>query len=55
MSVVHAFQLHSGKHLFSIDSHADKMKRPAGLATTNDGHVLVVDLGNDCVKKFRYR
>ncbi len=40
--------------LFDIDSYEDKLKRPSGLATTDDGHVYVVDLGNDCIKKFRY-
>lgn len=37
-----------------IDSHDSKMKRPSGLAVTSDHHVIVVDLGNSCIKKFRY-
>lgn len=37
-----------------LDSHDDKLKRPSGLATWQDGTVAVVDLGNDCVKVFRY-
>ncbi|KAJ8943472.1 hypothetical protein NQ318_006325 [Aromia moschata] len=37
-----------------IDSHDAKLKRPSGLATTNDNHVIVVDLGNNCIKKYRY-
>ncbi|KAJ8917723.1 hypothetical protein NQ315_005172, partial [Exocentrus adspersus] len=37
-----------------IDSHDAKLKRPSGLATTNDYHVIVVDLGNNCIKKYRY-
>ncbi|KAJ8968665.1 hypothetical protein NQ317_009741 [Molorchus minor] len=37
-----------------IDSHDAKLKRPSGLATTNDHHVIVVDLGNNCIKKYRY-
>ena len=39
----------------TIDSHEDKLKRPAGLACSRDGQtVLVADLGNDAVKMFRY-
>lgn len=44
----------SRKWLFSIDSFEDKLKRPSGLVTLSGGHVIVVDLGNDCLKKFRY-
>lgn len=40
--------------LYNIDSFADRLKRPSGLAALGDGHVIVADLGNDCVKKFRY-
>ncbi|CAH1772261.1 unnamed protein product [Owenia fusiformis] len=43
------------KLLFAIDSIDDKLRRPSGLACTSDHHVVVVDLGNDCIKKFRYR
>lgn len=45
----------SGKLMFCIDSYHDKLKRPSGLATTSDHHVYVVDLGNHCVKKYRYK
>ena len=44
----------SRKWLFNIDSFDDRLKRPSGLVTSKDGHVYVVDLGNDCIKKFRY-
>ena len=44
----------NGELCFVIDSDADKLKRPSGLATTEDGHVLVVDLGNNAIKRFRY-
>ncbi|KAG5898288.1 hypothetical protein JTB14_008631 [Gonioctena quinquepunctata] len=37
-----------------IDSHDARLKRPSGLAVTNDNHVVVVDLGNNCIKKYRY-
>ena len=42
------------KWRFNIDSFDDKLKRPSGLAT-REGFVYVVDLGNDCVKKFPYQ
>ncbi|XP_013385900.1 tripartite motif-containing protein 2-like [Lingula anatina] len=45
----------SERLLFTIDSHDDKLKRPSGLAATQDFKVVVVDLGNDCIKKFRYK
>ncbi|XP_066253109.1 tripartite motif-containing protein 3-like isoform X2 [Euwallacea similis] len=37
-----------------IDSHEAKLKRPGGCAVTPDRHVVVVDLGNNCIKKYRY-
>ena len=40
--------------LFDIDSFSDRLKRPSGLVASTNGHVFVVDLGNDCIKKFRY-
>ena len=43
-----------GSLKFTIDSNADKLRRPGGLVSTEDGHVIVADLGNDAVKKFRY-
>ena len=45
----------SGKLMFNIDSFEDKLKRPSGLCVTKDHHVYVADLGNHCIKKFRYR
>jgi len=44
----------SRQWLFNIDSFSDKLKRPSGLAALANGHVCVADLGNDCIKKFRY-
>ncbi|XP_064641836.1 tripartite motif-containing protein 2-like isoform X2 [Lineus longissimus] len=44
-----------GKFQFVIDSFDDKLKRPSGLVCTRDEHVVVVDLGNDCIKKYRYK
>ncbi|KAK4875335.1 hypothetical protein RN001_011757 [Aquatica leii] len=37
-----------------VDSNESKLKRPSGIAVTADNHVIVVDLGNNCVKKYRY-
>jgi len=39
-----------------IDSHGCKLKRPTGLAVSNaeDNHCYVVDIGHDCVRKYRY-
>ncbi|XP_041377656.1 tripartite motif-containing protein 2-like [Gigantopelta aegis] len=45
----------SGKLLFCIDSYDSKLKRPSGLVAALDFHIVVVDLGNDCIKKFRYK
>jgi tripartite motif-containing protein 2/3 len=40
---------------FSIDcGPSAKMRRPSGLAVDSNGHVYVADLGNGCVRKFRY-
>ncbi|XP_071109855.1 tripartite motif-containing protein 2-like [Haliotis cracherodii] len=53
-SLIHVLNS-SGKLQFCIDSIEDKLKRPSGLATLPDFHVVVADLGNDCVKKYRYK
>lgn len=37
-----------------IDSNDSKLKRPSGIALTNNNYVIVVDLGNNCIKKYRY-
>lgn len=51
---VQVFDYTSGQFKLSIDSMDAKLKRASGLAATNDYHVIVVDLGNDCIKKYRY-
>lgn len=51
---VQVFRLSDGTLLSTLDSHDSKLKRPSGLTTTNDRHIIVVDLGNDCIKKYRY-
>ncbi len=53
-NVVQVIDYDSGQLKFVIDSNDAKLKRPSCLATTNDDHVIVVDLGNDCIKKYRY-
>lgn len=53
-SFIQVFDLSSGQLKFCIDSSDAKLKRPTSLVTTNDDHVIVVDLGNDCIKKYRY-
>lgn len=45
----------SGKVMFCIDSNSDRLKRFSGLVNILDNYVYVVDLGNDCLKKYRYR
>ncbi|KAG1679567.1 Tripartite motif-containing protein 2 [Nymphon striatum] len=39
---------------FCIDSHGDKLKRPSGIAVSGDYHAIVVDLGNNSLKKYNY-
>lgn len=51
---VQIFDYYSGQLKFTIDSVDAKLKRASDLATTDDYHVIVVDLGNDCIKKYRY-
>lgn len=53
-NVVQVIDFETGQLKFVIDSNDAKLKRPSCLATTNDDHVIVVDLGNDCIKKYRY-
>ena len=48
------FNFDTGSLYSLIDSHGCKMKRPTGLAVMNDRHLVVVDIGNDCVRKYRY-
>eukprot|EP00096_Caligus_rogercresseyi_P010753 TRINITY_DN4012_c0_g1_i1.p1 TRINITY_DN4012_c0_g1~~TRINITY_DN4012_c0_g1_i1.p1 ORF type:complete len:730 (+),score=178.78 TRINITY_DN4012_c0_g1_i1:154-2343(+) len=53
-SLIQVYDYDKGTLYSSVDSHGSKMKRPTGLAVYPDKHVLAVDLGNDCVKKYRY-
>ncbi len=53
-SFIQVFNLDTGSLYSVIDSHGCKMKRPTGLAVMQDRHLVVVDIGNDCVRKYRY-
>lgn len=53
-SFVQIFDYISGQLKFTLDSSDAKLKRPSCLVTTKDDHVIVADLGNDCIKKYRY-
>ena len=48
------FQL-DGTFVSMIVRREDPLKSPRGLMVTNDGHVYVVDSGNHCIKKYKYR
>ncbi|XP_015602366.1 tripartite motif-containing protein 2 isoform X1 [Cephus cinctus] len=53
-SVIQVLKLGGGAILTEIDSHSSKLRRPSGIAVLPDNHLVVVDLGNDCIKKYRY-
>lgn len=53
-SFIQVFRLESGQLYSTIDSHGCKMNRPTGLAVMEDRHLVVVDIGNHCVRKYRY-
>lgn len=44
----------SGSFLSYINTAADPLYGPQGLALTSDGHVVVADSGNHCFKAYRY-
>ena len=46
---------YDGTFVSMIDSSADPLNQPCGLAVTTDGYVYVADYGNDCIKKYKYR
>lgn len=57
-SFIQVFKLETGELYSTIDSHGCKMKRPTGLSVIRGeeevGHLVVVDIGHDCVRKYRY-
>jgi len=52
-SVIQIFK--DNKILSTIDSHDSKLKRPSDICVIDSNHILVVDLGNNCLKQYRYR
>lgn len=44
----------AGSFLSYINTGADPLYGPQGLALAPDGHVLVADSGNHCFKAYRY-
>lgn len=44
----------AGSFLSYINTAADPLYGPQGLALTSDGHVVVADSGNHCFKAYRY-
>lgn len=44
----------SGSFLSYINTSAEPLYGPQGLALTSDGHVVVADAGNHCFKAYRY-
>lgn len=55
-SCVHLLQVFdsAGSFLSYINTAADPLYGPQGLALTSDGHVVVADSGNHCFKAYRY-
>ena len=43
------------KCIATIDSFSSKLKRPSDLAIVSQRNIVVVDLGNDSVKQYRYK
>jgi len=54
-SYIQVFELGEGTLYSVIDSHGSKLKRPTGVAVGKDDHAYVVDIGHDCVRKYRYK
>lgn len=53
-SIIQVLKLGDDNILTEIDSHSSKLRRPAGIAILPNNHLVVADLGNDCIKKYRY-
>ncbi|XP_065559618.1 tripartite motif-containing protein 2-like isoform X1 [Artemia franciscana] len=53
-SFVQVFEFKTGVLLFQIECEEAKFRRPAGIAYVPDGCLVAVDLGNECLKRFRY-
>ncbi|XP_059081324.1 tripartite motif-containing protein 2-like isoform X3 [Tigriopus californicus] len=55
-SFIQVFRFESGQLYSTISSDGCRMKRPTGIAVMGEDerHLVVVDIGNDCVRKYRY-
>ena len=54
--IVQVLNLKTSDLISTIDSHGARLKRPTGLAASKtNGTVCVVDIGHDCVRKYRYK
>jgi len=51
---IQVLRFSEGGLISTIDSNDSRLKRPSSMAVIGDHHIIVVDLGNDCVKKYRY-
>jgi len=56
-SYVQVFNGADGTLRSVIDSQGSRLKRPTGVAVgrPGDNHVFVVDIGHDCIRKYRYK
>ena len=45
----------NGTFVSTIESKDDPLKMPCGLLITGDGYVYVADMGNHCIKKYKYK
>uniref|UniRef100_A0A5S6QEQ6 RING-type domain-containing protein n=1 Tax=Trichuris muris TaxID=70415 RepID=A0A5S6QEQ6_TRIMR len=46
---------YDGSVVNHIDSFNSKLRRPSGICTVDDRCCLVADLGNNCIKRYRYK
>lgn len=44
-----------GRVAFTVESRGSRLGRPLGVTALPSGHAVIVDLGNDCIKKYRYK
>lgn len=56
-SHIQVFNFQEGTLHSVIDSHGEKLKRPTGICVSplGDRYAYIVDIGADCVRKFRYK
>lgn len=56
-SYIQVFNMAEGSLYSVIDSHGSKLKRPTGVVVSRRGDhaAYVVDIGHDCVRKYRYK